>query len=133
MLVVDTIPSMVYKFVSVGPPPPTLLVDLRLRSSRICLPIPLDSRVGEACICLLLLVFLLFWTMLVSLHISHIDSFHVPLPRTETMVAHSVSVGLLGNRVLARLCPFRASWAVRTELVAFPARPSLQPRAHITS
>ena len=56
-----------------------------------------------------------------------------PGKRIESGKMRPSIFGLLGNRVPARLCPFRASWAVRTELVAFPARPSLQPRAHITS
>ena len=79
-------------FLHVGPLPPTLLVDLRLRSSRTCLPILLDSLVSEDCICSPSLLFLMFWTMLACFRTFHIDGVHVPVPRIETMVARSFFV-----------------------------------------
>ena len=135
VLAVDTILCRVYRFVSVGPPPPTLLVDLCPRNSRICLPIPLDNPVSEDCICPPLLTFLMFGTMLVCLHISHIDAFHVPVSRIEMMVVCPVSVLCLVTLLPLRMCtpdqlfplipgsllPPILLWA-RPEPVSFPSQ-----------
>ena len=114
---------------------PTLLVDLCPRSSRICLPIPLDNLVSEDCTCPPSLMFLMFGTMLVCLHISHIDAFHVPVAEIETMVVCSVSVLCLVAVLPLRMCtpdqlfllipgsllPPILLWA-RPEPVSFPSQ-----------
>ena len=91
--------------------------------------------VSEDCLCPPSLVFLMSKTMLVCLHISHIDAFHVPVAEIETMVVCSVSVLCLVAVLPLRMCtpdqlfllipgsllPPILLWA-RPEPVSFPSQ-----------